>query len=124
MVDRVKAEQVNLDRFKKAFSDIAPKFKWFFAGEFLDKIRTKIGDQTACPIQTLGWCRSHTLVEERFVPSPREMLTLAGLDDRPGVILIHHADGLEASRYWNQGLREWLLKTCGLNRKSTEPAPA
>ncbi len=104
---------INLEPFLKTFEAIAKEFKWRL--DDFDNVRCTIGGITCCPLQAIGYFQSGSSAKDRSIPTPANLCNVTG-DDRAAAAVVHIADDIVSSRYYDASIRERMLKACGLLR--------
>jgi hypothetical protein len=105
---------INLEPFIKTLEAVAKEFSWRL--DDFDNIRCTIGGVTCCLVQAVGYIQSGSSEKDRVIPSSANLGLVTG-DDRVAAAIVHIADNIVSSRYYDAAIRDRILKTCGLLRR-------
>lgn len=95
-----------LTKFEKA----AQEFVWFE----LDgcKIRTRIEGKLCCPLEAYAYYRSHAVPADRFFSEYRHLGSVLRMHDRTVAAIVHNADCIRSSRYFDMDVRKAMELMC------------
>lgn len=83
------------------------------------RLRVWLDGVCCCPLQVAGYARSGVDAKTRIVPT-RDLPSAAGVSDRVGAAIVHHADDFTTSRYWRPEVRRRLLAACKVKERWEE----
>lgn len=105
----------SLDAFLNRFESVATHFKWYFKDGF--KLRCRIDKIECCPLQAYGYIRSANKADDRVVPDTRSISGACNIHDSVAAAVVHLADDMLSSRYYDPGKRARLVALCGLKEE-------
>jgi len=110
--------------FLNVFEKSAKSFKWRLdnGGKW---IRTTIEGHPTCPLLCVAHTKSNhgKNKKDQYVPSNHEMIALAGVNDRVAAVVVHNADLIGSSRYYDPEIRRRLMVACSIKELDDVTAP-
>jgi hypothetical protein len=101
----------NLEPFLRAFAAVASRYTWLV--DRRGRLRTAVEGVMVCPMMLLGWHNSPT--RPKTMPDTKTLGPAVGYTDREAAAIVHIADSIISSRYYDKTIRARLLSMCKID---------